>query len=351
MGMQQLAGRAPAGPAPRKAAENENRGLHQERARQEGRGRDAEKPSDIPARGWLDVFWRVWKAIGEDRILLVAAGATFYLLLSLFPALAAFVSLYGFVADPNTIAEQIAFLGGLLPSGGIEIIGGQLESLASQDSGALSIGFLTGLAIALWSANNGIKSLFEGMNVAYGETEKRGFVRLNLTSMAVTLGAMLAGIALLVSVGVVPAVLALLHLDRWTELLISVLRWPLILVIVGLGMMVLYRFGPSREPAKWRWLSWGAAMATVVWLAASMGFSFYLQNFADYNATYGTLGAVIGFMMWTWISVIILLVGAELNAELEHQTAKDSTTGPQKEIGARGAVMADTVGKAADEAA
>ena len=323
--------------------------IHHQRAGQQGRGRDAEGPTEIPARGWLDVLWRVWSGISEDRILLVAAGTTFYLLLALFPALAAFVSLYGFVSDPTTIAEHVAFLGGVLPSGGLDIIKGQLQSLASQESGALSFGFLSGLAIALWSANNGIKSLFEGMNVAYGETEKRGFVRLNLLSMAFTLGAMLIAIGLIVSVGVVPALLALVSLDGWTETLVRVLRWPLLVVMVGIGMAILYRFGPSRERAKWRWLSWGAVVATVVWLVASWGFSFYLQNFADYNATYGTLGAVIGFMMWTWISVNILLVGAELNAELEHQTARDSTVGPPQPLGARGAVMADTVGEAAHE--
>jgi membrane protein len=318
------------------------------RARQTGRGRKATTPSEIPPRGLRDVAWRLWHEFNEDRILLVAAGATFYLLLALFPALAAFVSLYGFVADPRTIADHIAFLGGVLPTGGLEIISGQLRSLANQDVDALSVGFLSGLAIALWSANSGIKSLFEGMNVAYGESEKRSFIRLNLLSFAFTMGAILIGIGLIVSVGIVPAMLALLRLDRWTEILVSVLRWPVLVVMIGIGITMLYRFGPSREKAKWRWLTWGAGVATIVWLVASWAFSFYLQNFADYNATYGTLGAVIGFMMWTWISVVILLAGAELNAELEHQTAMDSTTGPPLPRGKRGAVMADTIGKSAD---
>ena len=320
-----------------------------DRAREPGRGRKANAPTDIPMRGWRDVGWRMWAGFNEDRILLVAAGATFYLLLALFPALTAFVSLYGFVADPRTIADHIAFLGGVLPSGGLEIINTQLQALVKQDSDALSAGFLLGLAIALFSANSGIKSLFEGMNVAYGEAENRSFVKLNALSLAFTMGAILVGVCLIVSVGIVPAMLAFLRLDQWTELLISLLRWPLLLLLVGGGMTVLFRYGPSREKAKWRWLSVGAALATLVWLAASWAFSFYLQNFADYNATYGTLGAVIGFMMWTWISVIILLVGAELNAELEHQTSKDSTTGLPQPLGSRGAQMADTVGKAADE--
>ena len=206
---------------------------------------------------------------------------------------------------------------GVLPSGGLEIINGQLQSLIDQDAEALSAGFLLGLAIALWSANSGIKNLFEGMNIAYGETEKRGLVMLNVLSLTFTMGAIFVGIGLIISVGIVPTALALLRLDQWTEILIRVLRWPLLLVMIGIGMTVLYRFGPSREKAKWRWLTWGSVLATIVWLIASWVFSYYLQNFADYNATYGTLGAVIGFMMWTWISVIILLVGAELNAELD----------------------------------
>jgi membrane protein len=315
-----------------------------------GRGRDADRPSEIPIAGWWDIGWRVWQEVGEDRVLLIAAGATFYLLLALFPALAAFVSLYGFVADPVTVADHVSHLGGLLPSAGVDIIRSQLQALASQNQSALGIGLLTGLAIALWSANNGIKALFEAINVAHEETEKRGFVKLNLISLAFTLGALLIAIGLILAVGVVPAVLAYLRLGAWTETLIDIARWPVLLIAVLTGISLIYRFGPSRRAPKWRWLSWGAMIATVVWIAASWGFSFYLRNFADYNATYGSLGAVIGLMMWTWISVIILIVGAEINAEMEHQTARDSTTGERdKPMGERGAVMADTLGKTAEE--
>jgi membrane protein len=312
-----------------------------------GRGRLAHTPLAIPARGWWDILWRVWHEIGEDRIFLIAAGATFYLLLALFPALAAFVSLYGFVADPRTIADHIDFLGNVLPSGGYDLVRGQLETLAAQSVQSLSIRFVTGLLVAFWSAMNGIKSLFEGLNVAYGEREKRSFLMVNIIAFVFTIGAMLVGIAMLVSVGVIPTLLALLSLDHWTEAVISLMRWPILLVVVGAGITVLFRYGPSRARAKWRWVTYGAAMATVVWLLASWGFSHYLRNFADYNATYGSLGAVIGFLMWTWISVVILLVGAELNAELEHQTARDTTTGSPRPLGERGAVMADTVGEVA----
>ncbi|MER9848349.1 YihY/virulence factor BrkB family protein [Mesorhizobium sp. M0106] len=318
------------------------------RAQQPGRGRDAVRPTQIPTKGWKDILWRVIAEVSDDRVPLIAAGTTFYLLLALFPALAAFVSIYGFVADPKTIAEHIAFLSGVLPSGGLDLIRSQLGSLAQQNTGALTFGFILGLAVALWSANNGIKIIFEAMNIAYEETEKRSLVRLNLLALAFTLGAIFIGIAFLVSVGLVPAALALLNLGSWTETLIKILRWPVMLVAVAAGITLIYRYGPSREKATWRWLTWGAGLATVVWLAASIGFSFYLENFANYNATYGTLGAVIGFMMWTWISVMILIVGAELNSEMEHQTAKDTTTGAPQPIGARGAAMADTLGRSAE---
>jgi membrane protein len=295
--------------------------------------------------GWKDILWRLKSEVSQDRVTLIAAGATFYLLLALFPALAAFVSIYGFVADPVTIADHIAFLGGVLPSGGIDLIRAQLESLAAQDEAALSFGFIFGLGLALWSANNGIKTLFEAMNIAYDETEKRSFITLNAVSLLFTLGAIIIAILFIVSVGVVPAVLAFVGLGSVAETLISLARWPVLLIAAALGISILYRYGPSRERAKWRWVTWGAVLATVVWIVASVLFSWYLTNFADYNATYGSLGAVIGFMMWTWISVVILLCGAELNSEMEHQTARDSTTGPEKPMGARGATMADTLGE------
>jgi membrane protein len=221
--------------------------------------------------------------------------------------------------------------------------------LLAEGDQALGIGFLVGLAIALWSANNGLKAMFDAINVAYEESEKRGFVKLNLWSGAFTLGALLMGVILLVAVGAVPAMLALLHLEGWAETLIAIGRWPLLVGAVWLGISLVYRYGPSRRAAKWRWLNWGAATATFVWMATSWGFSFYLENFADYNATYGSLGAVIGLMMWTWISVIILIVGAEINAEMEHQTARDSTVGAPKPIGERGAVVADTLGKSSQD--
>ncbi len=310
-----------------------------------GRGREAEWPSEIPARGWKDVLWRVYEQVVEDRVMLVAAGAAFYLMLAIFPALGAFVSIYGFVADPASIADQIAFLQGVLPSGGLDLISGQLQSLASQDPNALSLGLVLTLSVSLWSANNGVKTLFQALNIAYEEDEKRSFIKLNLVAFAFTLGFMIAIIVMIAVIGIVPAVLAILNLGSVSETLISIGRWAFMLALMVVGISLLFRFGPSRAHAKWRWINWGSIFATVVWLVTSMGFSFYLQNFADYNATYGSLGAAMGFMLWIWLSAVILIVGAELNAEMEHQTARDSTTGDPQPMGERGATVADTLGK------
>ena len=314
-----------------------------------GRGHTADAPSEIPALGWKDVLFRVYHSLEQDRVMLIAAGSTFYLLLALFPALTAFASLYGFLADRTTIAGNISALVGILPNDTIDLIRAQLEALATQDVKVLSLGFLLGLSVALWSANNGVKAIFEALNVAYGQKETRSFVRLNLTSFVFTFGSIFGGIILSIASSMISRGLAGVRLDGWSTVLVSILRWPLIAVVVVIAISFIYRFGPDREHAKWRWLSWGAVLSALVWIVASAGFTFYLANFADYNATYGALGAVAGLMMWTWISLIILILGAELNAELEHQTAIDSTTGKSLPMGERGALVADTLGESAPD--
>ncbi len=309
------------------------------------RGRTALRPSHIGREGWKDILWRVWNAFNADRVMLVAAGATFYLLLALFPALTVLVSTYGLVADPVSIVGQLQLLGGVLPQAGIEVIQAQLQSLASQDPAALSFGFLSGFLLALWSANNGVKTLFEAMNIAYEEREKRSFIKLNLVAFVFTLGAMVVAIVFIFAIGVLPALIAFVGLDGKTEIIISLVRWPILFVVAALAVSVLYRYGPSRQSARWRWIRWGSVATTLLWLLTSIIFSWYLGNFANYNATYGSLGAVIGFMMWTWVSMIILVMGAEFDAEVEHQTLRDSTTGPERPMGERGATMADTRGE------
>ncbi|WP_245308912.1 YihY/virulence factor BrkB family protein [Aurantimonas sp. 22II-16-19i] len=315
------------------------------RAGEPGRGRDASHPTAIPWKGWKDIAARLYVSFFEDRVMLIAAGATFYLLLALFPAFAVFVSFYGFVSDPLSISEHIAFIGQFLPQAGTQLLEAQLDTLTSQNTTSLSFGFFTSLLFALWSANNGIKTLFEAMNVAYGENEKRSFITLNLVALGYTLGAIFIGIVLIAAVGIVPAMMAIFGLRGFSETVIAALRWPVVFVLIVAAIAIIYRYGPSRSRARWRWVTFGAVLTASVWLIASIGFSWYLQNFANYNAMYGSLGAVVGFMMWVWISSLIFIVGAEINAEMEHQTAVDTTDPPAKPIGRRGARVADTVGR------
>jgi membrane protein len=247
------------------------------------------------------------------------------------------------------MADHLRELSGLLPPGAFEIIADQIKNLAQTRNTTLGITFFVGLAVALWSTHTGTLAIFDAMNVAYGEKEKRGLIKLNLVALCFTLCAMACAAAMVALVAVMPLVLSYLWLDRFSEQLAFLLRWPVLLLIVAIAVTAVYRFGPSREPARFRWMTWGAALVTVSWFAMSLGFSFYLNHFANYSATYGTLGALIGFLMWIWLSIVILIVGGELNAELEHQTAKDTTTGPPLPMGSRGAYVADTLGQTADE--
>jgi membrane protein len=303
-------------------------------------------PSQIPAAGWKDVLARVFHEVSADRILLVAAGVTFYVILAIFPALAAFVSIYGLFADPATISGHLGLLSNLLPGGALEIITEQVNRLVSQGRSELGLKLVIGLAISLWSANAGMKALFDALNVAYQEEEKRGFFKLNGLSLLFTLGALVAGLVTLFTIVVIPVALHVLGLEAGVETAVSLVRWPIIAVLVLLALALLYRYGPSRDTAKWRWVTWGSAVAAVLWLVFSVAFSFYVSRFGSYDATYGSLGAAIGFMTWIWLSTAVVLVGAELNAELEHQTARDTTTGPEKPLGTREAVMADSVAPA-----
>ncbi|HEY9216629.1 MAG TPA: YihY/virulence factor BrkB family protein [Phenylobacterium sp.] len=310
-----------------------------------GRGRAADAPSQIPARGWKDILWRTWTEFMRDNIPLVASGVAFCGVTALFPALAAFVSLYGIFADAQTARDHLAILTGLVPAEVLTLIGEQMVRIAAQKEASLSFTFIAGLLLSLWSANAGMKALFNGLNVAYEEKEKRTFLRLNLITLGFTLGGVLFLALTTAAVVVAPVVLNMVRIDA--DLLpLALLRWPLLLALTMVVLAVVYRYGPSRELAKWRWVTWGGALASVLWLAGSAAFSWYVANFAHYNATYGSLGAVFGFLTWIWLSSAIVLLGAEINAEIEHQTAVDSTTGEEMPMGQRGAIMADTVGRA-----
>jgi len=308
-----------------------------------GRGKDARTPAEIPAQGWKEILMRVYAEISDDRLLAVAAGVTFYGLLAIFPAIVALVSLYGLVADLSTLNDQLASFEGVVPGGALDIARDQVTRIVTKSDGSLGFAFLFGLAAALWSANAGMKALFDALNVVYDEHERRSFVRLNLMSLTFTAGAIVFLLLAFNAIVVLPITLDYVGLGDRTETLLSLGRWPLLFCAVMLGLTLLYRFGPSRARPQWRWAAPGSLIAALIWMAASAGFSWYAANMATYNETYGSLGAVIGFMTWIWISVIVVLLGGELNAEMEHQTAADTTTGAPLPLGLRGAQMADTV--------
>ena len=312
-------------------------------ALQPGRGRAARSPGQIPPRGWRDILWRTLKEFNKDNILSVGGGVTFFALLALFPGLAAFVALYGLFADFNDAVEQIEALAAVVPHDAVVFIGAQMIRIAEARGSTLSVTFVFTLALSLWSANGGMKAFLNGLNIAYGETEKRGFLELTLHSLAFTVGGLLLLLLAVAMVVVLPV--ALPALDDAGPIL-SVLRWP-VLVLLMMGVLaVVYRYGPSREHAQWRWVTWGSVASAVLWVASSLAFSWYMSNLAHYDRTYGSFGAAAGAMTWLWMSVVIMLFGAELNAEIEHQTAVDSTTGAPLPLGHRGAAMADTVGEA-----
>jgi membrane protein len=288
-----------------------------------GRGRLAGAPAKIPARGWRDILLRTFHNISEHRIMDLAAGVTFYSLLALFPAIAALVAIYGLFADPATLNVDLEKMSGLLPGGAIEVVHDQLTRVAAQRGSTLGLTFIVSLAISLWSANAAMKSLFDTLNIVYAEREKRGFVVLNAISLAFTIAGIIFVLLALGAVVVLPPALKYVGLSELTDLLLRAGRWPALFVILTIVLAVIYRYGPSREQAKWRWISWGSAFAACAWLVLSLLFSWYAENFGNFNRTYGSLGAVIGFMTWIWLSAIVILVGAELDAEMEHQTARE----------------------------
>jgi len=322
------------------------RPLQELRAAEPGRGRRAHAPMQIPWRGWKDILVRTYDEIQSDRLVSLAAGVAFYSLVALFPAIAAGVSSYALFTDPGTIGKHLSIAADIIPPDTLVLLREEIVRIAAKSDGKLTLSFAIGLGIALWSANAGMKSIFDALNIIYDEDEKRGFVWFNLVSLFFTVCTITAGGLAMALVVMFPLLLAAFGLTGVDYPMVAYLRWPLMFVLIVLGLAVLYRYGPSRRRAQWRWISVGSVFAALAWLAGSSLFSWYLGNFANYNATYGALGAVVGLMMWMWLTAVVVLVGAELNSEIEHQTVQDSTVGPAKPLGERGAVMADTVGPA-----
>ncbi len=280
----------------------------------------------------------------SDRVLSIAGGVSFFVLLAIFPAITAMVSAYGLFFSPSIITDNLSLLNDVVPENVLSIVHEQASHIASNSGGALSIGIVVGILVSLWSTMSGVKAMIDALNVIYEQKETRSFIRLNLIALGFTLASIAAFLLIVGCIIVLPLILSFIGFGDLTQMLTRVARWPVLVLVVLAGLAVLYRYGPDRRAARWQWVSVGSLLATVTWLIASFLFSWYLSKFANYNATYGSLGAAVGVMVWLWISATVMLVGAELNAEIEHQTARDSTVGIDKPLGARGAVMADTVG-------
>lgn len=309
------------------------------------RGRSAERPTDLPATGWRDILWRVWGRIGQHNMSIVAAGVAFYAILAVFPAITAFVSLFGLFADPAAVQEQFANLKGVIPAQAWTLLNDQLSAVLSARPRSLGISALVSVLIAFYSAGAGVRALMTALNIAYQEEEKRSFVRFYLIAFLFTLGMAALGILSIGIIVAVPVVVSLVELGPLAGAVIKIAPWVALGVVVTISLGALYRYGGSRAEPKTRWVSSGAVVATLLWIGTSLLFSVYVANFGSYNQTYGALAAVVVLLMWFWISAYIVLLGAELNAEMEHQTERDTTTGTPRPRGERGAYVADHVGE------
>ncbi len=310
------------------------------------RGRQATLPWSIPAKGWWDILKRTKEEMGNDHITLIAAGGAFYALLSVFPGIAAAVAIWGLVADPSGVVEQIDGFTAALPEDAAAIIHEQAVSAAEGGGGAV-LTAIVAILLGLWSASKGMKAMIEGLNVAYDEREERSFVKQVILRLTLTVTMILSVLLAAGLVVVLPGVLKAVGLPSGIELLIGFAKWALLIVGALVGFALLYRFGPDRDDARWQWLTPGAFLGVVLWIAGSAAFSIYVSNFASYNETYGSLGGAIILLMWLFLTSFSVLIGAEFNAEAERQTRRDTTVGGNEPLGERDAHAADTVGEPA----
>jgi membrane protein len=292
------------------------------------RGGEAARPAEIPPRGWKDVLWRVWTEVSDANLFLVAGGVTYAILLALFPGLAALISIYGLMFDASQVEKQIDALANVLPAESLQLLSDEVHKLVEASHGALGFSAAVGLIVALWTASRGMSGLITALDIAYEEHERRSFLKFNLIALILTIGLVLGGLVVIAFVAVLPAALQFLAIGTTAKWLGLVVQWPLLIVVVMLGLAVLYRYAPDRDEPKWRWVSPGALVATFLWLVASVGFTVYVTNFNSYDKTYGSLGGVIILLTWLYISSLVILLGAVINAQSEKQTRRDSAKYP-----------------------
>jgi membrane protein len=297
------------------------------------RGRDADHPGHIPPSGWKDIVWRTWKEVSDQNLFLIAGAVTYAILLALFPGLAALVSLYGLVFDAGQIEHQVAALTGVLPAQTQELLSQELHSLVQASNATLGFAAIAGLLLALWSASRGMSGLITAINIAYEERERRGFFKLNMIALGLTLGLLTGGILAVTLVAVLPTAARLIAVGSATQWLLLIVQWPLLIIMVMLGLAVLYRCGPDRDKPQWRWVSPGAITATFLWIATSIGFTIYVANFNSYDKTYGSLGGVVILLTWLYLSSFMVLLGAVINAQSERQPRQRTTEGHPRMIG------------------
>jgi membrane protein len=312
------------------------------------RGRNARHPSDFPLSGWRDIALRVWDKLSEDHVSLVAAGIALNSLLAVFPALALAVSIYGLFSSPADVAADMRPFFEILPPEAAKLLLDQLQSLVGPKHGKLGLGAVVSALLAFWSARQGIAALMTATNIAYYERERRGYLRQIALSLGFTIGSVSAFLVMLGLGVAVPLVLMALPLGPAAFVTVLVCRWVLLWLLMIAALAVVYRYAPDRRTAQWRWVTWGSAVAATLWLLASALFELYVNHFSSYGATYGALGGVVVLIMWFYLGAYAVVLGAEINAEMEHQTAVDTTEGPPKPMGERGAYVADTLGRVRD---
>lgn len=309
----------------------------------ENRGHNAKKPTQIPKKGWKDIASRVKDQLTKDHVSIVSAGIAFYFFLAIFPTIAAALSIYGLLMEPAQVEQQMSQLANALPEQAHQMVSKILEQQSEKSGSSLGWSLVLSILISLWSANKGTKAVFEGVNITYNEKDERGFIKLNALTLLFTICGIIIGFLAIAMIVIFPAVIDMIGLPSTLETIVQLLRWLILALIVISALAVVYKVAPYRESPEFKWTSWGAIVATVLWLAGSLLFTLYVNNFGSFDATYGSFAAVIMLMLWFYLTAFIILLGAEINSEMEHQTSRDTTTGEDKPMGQRGGYHADHV--------